>query len=131
MVTGQLWLDRASSLQVSGLSTNVAFLRALCQHPAFQAAELDTSFIAKHMDTLMAPAQPDASVLAMAAVAWHLIAVKVATAASLVAGPVARLTSRGSSQDIRKGQQIFCKYCAVVLLSAGLKAASRGMIPEC
>jgi acetyl/propionyl-CoA carboxylase alpha subunit len=77
MVTGQLWLDRASSLQVSGLSTNVAFLRALCQHPAFQAAELDTSFIAKHMDTLMAPAQPDASVLALAAVAWHLIAVRV------------------------------------------------------
>ena len=76
-MTGQLWLDSAGRLQVSGLSTNVAFLRALCQHPAFEAAELDTSFIAKHMDALVAPAQPDASVLALAAIAWHLIALRV------------------------------------------------------
>lgn len=76
-MTGQLWHDSAGGLQVSGLSTNVAFLKALCQHPAFEAAELDTSFIAKHMDALVAPAQPDGSVLALAAVAWHLIALRV------------------------------------------------------
>ncbi|CAL5220654.1 g2699 [Coccomyxa viridis] len=63
-----------SELQVSGLSTNVGFLKRLCQHPAFEAAELDTSFIAKHMDSLVLPAQPSADVLALAAVAWHLIA---------------------------------------------------------
>lgn len=64
-------------VQVSGLSTNVGFLKRLCQHPAFEAAELDTSFIAKHMDSLVLPAQPSADVLALAAVAWHLIACKV------------------------------------------------------
>ena len=64
-------------LQVSGLSTNVGFLKRLCQHPAFEAAELDTSFIAKHMDSLVLPAQPTPDVVALAAVAWHLIACKV------------------------------------------------------
>ncbi len=77
MVTGQPHVDPAGGPQVSGLSTNVAFLRALCRHPAFEAAELDTSFIAKHMDALVVPAQPDAGVLALAAIAWHLLAVRV------------------------------------------------------
>ena len=70
-------LMRNSGLQVSGLSTNVAFLKRLCQHPAFEAAELDTSFIAKHMDDLMKPPQPGADVLALAAVTWHLISLRV------------------------------------------------------
>ena len=64
-------------LQVSGLSTNVAFLKRLCQHPAFEAAELDTSFIAKHMDDLVKSPQPGADVLALAAVTWHLVALGV------------------------------------------------------
>lgn len=78
-------LDCKKYLQVSGLSTNVAFLKRLCQHPAFEAAELDTSFIAKHMDDLIAPAQPGASVLALAAVAWHLIRLRVGCTLSLTA----------------------------------------------
>ena len=64
-------------LQVSGLSTNVAFLKRLCRHPAFEAAELDTSFIAKHMDDLVTLPQPGADVLALAAVTWHLTALRV------------------------------------------------------
>ena len=64
-------------VQVSGLSTNVAFLKRLCRLPAFEAAELDTSFIAKHMDDLVEPPQPGADVLALAAVTWHLIALRV------------------------------------------------------
>ncbi|CAK0783426.1 hypothetical protein CVIRNUC_006625 [Coccomyxa viridis] len=71
-----------SDLQVSGLSTNVAFLKRLCQHPAFEAAELDTSFIAKHMDDLVEPSQPGADVLALAAVTWHLTALRAAEESS-------------------------------------------------
>ena len=70
-------LRHSFGLQVSGLSTNVAFLKRLCQHPAFEAAELDTSFIAKHMDDLVTPPQPGADVLALAAVTWHLITLRV------------------------------------------------------
>lgn len=70
-------LMHCSGLQVSGLSTNVAFLKRLCQHPAFEAAELDTSFIAKHMDDLVELSQPGADVLALAAVTWHLTALRV------------------------------------------------------
>ena len=70
-------LMHSSGLQVSGLSTNVAFLKRLCQHPAFEAAELDTSFIAKHMDDLVEPPQPGAGILALAAVTWHLTALRV------------------------------------------------------
>lgn len=64
--------------QVSGLPTNVEFLKRLARHPAFVAAELDTSFIAKHLDSLTAAAKPPATVVAVAAVARHLLNVQVA-----------------------------------------------------
>lgn len=64
-----------SDLQVSGLPTNQEFLKRLATHPAFIAAELDTSFIQKHHASLV-DAQPVAQhVLALAAVADHLLQV--------------------------------------------------------
>ncbi len=63
-------------LQVSGLPTNQEFLKRLATHPAFIAAELDTSFIQKHHASLM-DTQPVAQhVLALAAVADHLLQVQ-------------------------------------------------------
>ncbi|KAL0045925.1 hypothetical protein WJX82_008659 [Trebouxia sp. C0006] len=78
-----------SDLQVSGLPTNQEFLKRLATHPAFIAAglslrlslccrsvELDTSFIQKHHASLV-DAQPVAQhVLALAAVADHLLQVQ-------------------------------------------------------
>jgi 3-methylcrotonyl-CoA carboxylase alpha subunit len=37
---------------VSGLSTNVAFLRSLANHPSFQAGDVHTGFIEQHRSTL-------------------------------------------------------------------------------
>ncbi len=45
-------LDR---YQVAGVTTNLAFLRRLAGHPAFAAAEIDTGFIERHGDVLLAP----------------------------------------------------------------------------
>ncbi|EIE19193.1 biotin carboxylase [Coccomyxa subellipsoidea C-169] len=66
-----------SELQVSGLPTNVTFLKRLASHPAFAAVELDTSFIAKHLNSLTAAAQPPAKVVALAALARHMLQVQV------------------------------------------------------
>jgi 3-methylcrotonyl-CoA carboxylase alpha subunit len=65
--------------EVVGATTNLGLLRAIADHPAFAAAELDTGFIARHAEDLMPAAQvgapneaADAPVLAAAA----LIAVR-------------------------------------------------------
>src|SRR5208283_1457309 len=50
--------------EVVGVQTNLGLLRAIAAHPAFEKAELDTSFIAHHADQLMpqvAPALSDAN----------------------------------------------------------------------
>lgn len=43
---------------IAGLKTNVAFLRRIIAHPAFADAELDTGFIARYQDQLLAQEQP-------------------------------------------------------------------------
>lgn len=64
-------------VQVSGLPTNQAFLKRLAAHPAFEAAELDTSFIKKHAATLTETPPLRPSVLALAALALHLQQVRI------------------------------------------------------
>jgi 3-methylcrotonyl-CoA carboxylase alpha subunit len=44
--------------QVGGVKTNIAFLARLSGHPAFKAADLDTSFIERHQADLLAPSKP-------------------------------------------------------------------------
>ncbi|KAL3134741.1 hypothetical protein ABBQ32_007741 [Trebouxia sp. C0010 RCD-2024] len=65
-----------SELQVSGLPTNQAFLKRLACHPAFMAAELDTSFIQKHHSSLVDNHPLTPHVVALAAVADHLLQVQ-------------------------------------------------------
>ncbi|MEX0759463.1 MAG: biotin/lipoyl-containing protein, partial [Tistlia sp.] len=56
--------------EVAGLTTNLPLLAAIARHPAFAAAELDTGFIPRHADELLAPAQaPDAGTHALACLA--------------------------------------------------------------
>ena len=63
-------------MQVSGLPTNQAFLKRLCVHPAFIAAELDTSFIQKHHASLVDSKPLPQHVVALAAVADHLLQIQ-------------------------------------------------------
>ena len=58
--------------KVAGLRTNLPLLRAIAAHPAFAAAELDTGFIARHADALLAPA-PLAPRAALAAAVLRLL----------------------------------------------------------
>ena len=47
--------DALNAFHVLGLTTNIKFLSRVIDHPAFAAGGVDTSFIAKHHDTLFAP----------------------------------------------------------------------------
>ena len=38
--------------EIAGLVTNVEFLKAVCEHPSFVAAEVETNFISRHSDKL-------------------------------------------------------------------------------
>ena len=40
---------------ILGTTTNLGFLRALINHPAFAAGEVDTGFIERHLDELLPP----------------------------------------------------------------------------
>jgi 3-methylcrotonyl-CoA carboxylase alpha subunit len=56
--------------EVVGVTTNRAFLAAIANHPAFAAAELDTGFVGRYRDALLAPPPaPGAEVLALASLA--------------------------------------------------------------
>jgi 3-methylcrotonyl-CoA carboxylase alpha subunit len=55
--------------RVAGLATNLDLLRAIASHEAFDAAPLDTGFIGRHTDDLLARLQPAGNdVLAMAVI---------------------------------------------------------------
>ncbi|MBN8635861.1 MAG: acetyl-CoA carboxylase biotin carboxylase subunit [Anaerolineae bacterium] len=53
---------------ILGTTTNLTFLRALINHPAFQAGEVDTNFIETHLAELLPPesALPKAALIAAA-----------------------------------------------------------------
>lgn len=68
--------------QVAGLPTNLHFLQRLAGHPAFEACQLDTAFIPRHADALLAPRVPPPHLLALAAVARHLTEVQAAARSS-------------------------------------------------
>jgi 3-methylcrotonyl-CoA carboxylase alpha subunit len=86
-------LDRATALQrlaagldgceIVGVTTNLALLRAIARHPSFAAGEIDTGFIARHADALLAPVPvPTDLVGVMAGLAMFLRARQAARAAA-------------------------------------------------
>jgi 3-methylcrotonyl-CoA carboxylase alpha subunit len=59
--------------EVVGVTTNVAFLERLVALPAFAEAQIDTGFIARHRDALLAPSGDAPVALLVAAVAeWRM-----------------------------------------------------------
>ena len=59
-----------AAVEIAGLATNAAFLARIAAHPAYEAADIDTSFIDRHLAELVpeADAAPD-EILAAASVA--------------------------------------------------------------
>ncbi len=53
--------------EIAGLVTNIEFLKAVCNHPSFVAAEVETGFISKHSDKLFADTLTAPEVYAQAA----------------------------------------------------------------
>jgi len=86
--------DRASAAQrlsealaeyeVVGVTTNLAFLKTLADHPAFRAAELDTGFIGRHGGDLF-PAAGPAPRLALAAAALRVLTDRQAAVTAMAA----------------------------------------------
>jgi 3-methylcrotonyl-CoA carboxylase alpha subunit len=66
-------LSRAlAGTELAGLRSNLPLLRALAAHPEFAAGAVDTGFIARHADTLLAP-PPPATRVALAAALLRLL----------------------------------------------------------
>eukprot|EP00803_Ostreobium_quekettii_P000420 evm.model.scf_443EXC.3 EVM.evm.TU.scf_443EXC.3 scf_443EXC:46577-57770(+) len=61
-------------LQVCGLPTNLAFLQRALGHREFADGNLDTGFIDRHKEELLAPRRHPPKMLALAAVARHKLA---------------------------------------------------------
>ena len=59
-------LRALAASEVAGVRTNLPLLRAIVAHPGFAAADLDTGFIARHAEALLAPprAAPPAALAA-------------------------------------------------------------------
>ena len=77
-------LDR---YEVAGVTTNLAFLRRLARHPAFGDAAIDTGFIERHGDALLAPAPAVGDrVLALASMAVLLRRAEAARRAAAISG---------------------------------------------
>lgn len=53
--------------EIVGLVTNIEFLKAICDHPSFAAAEVETGFIDRHSEELFAARPPPPEVYAQAA----------------------------------------------------------------
>ncbi|MFI7224868.1 acetyl/propionyl/methylcrotonyl-CoA carboxylase subunit alpha [Nonomuraea angiospora] len=67
-------LDRAlARTAVLGVVTNIPFLRALAEHPAVKAGELDTGLVERVLPELLPSADVPAEVLAAAALAFHAL----------------------------------------------------------
>ena len=69
--------------EIAGVQTNLGLLRAVTAHPAFAAGGVDTGFIARHADTLLAS---PAAAPAEAFVAAVLGVLQARAAASVVSG---------------------------------------------
>ena len=59
-----------NTYEVAGVRTNLRLLRMIAGHPDFAAGEVDTGFITRYADTLLAPSPPPGvAILAVAAIA--------------------------------------------------------------
>ncbi|CZS91780.1 probable methylcrotonoyl-CoA carboxylase biotin carboxylase chain [Rhynchosporium agropyri] len=68
--------------EVVGLSTNIEFLKKICQSPAFIRGEVETGYIQKHNDELFAPEVIEPEIFAQAALG--LLSKELSTPASTV-----------------------------------------------
>jgi 3-methylcrotonyl-CoA carboxylase alpha subunit len=79
--------DALAQYRVVGVTTNVAFLQRLIEHPAFAGARLDTGLIARYRADLFPPATaPSAPALAVVALA-EISRLREAAAAVAAASP--------------------------------------------
>ncbi len=67
--------------EIAGVATNLPLLRAIAAHPAFAAGALDTGFIPRHAEMLLAPPPPPSRAVLAAAVQRRLLDLRQATAA--------------------------------------------------
>ena len=60
-------IEALGAFEIAGVTTNVAFLRALASHPAVAAGEIDTGFIERELGALTAATKPVLAPLDLAA----------------------------------------------------------------
>ncbi len=65
--------EALGNVEIVGVANNVAFLKALADHPDFAAGNIDTGFIDRHRDTLFVAPVPDRGRVLAAAIASLLL----------------------------------------------------------
>jgi len=86
--------EALSRFEILGVRTNLRFLRAVVDHPAFVAGQIDTGFLGRELETLTTdPGLPPALA---AAAAWH-----AAQGPSATAGPTAAVASTDPFDTLR------------------------------
>jgi 3-methylcrotonyl-CoA carboxylase alpha subunit len=114
--------------EIAGPTTNVAFLRRLCLHPAFVRGDLDTAFIERHRADLLPEAEaPDSTVQALAALAVikaRELAAKATTAASADPGSPWALTDGWRLND--EGHDVIRLAHGGTPISVALRYARQG-----
>ena len=82
-------LQALGACEITGVTTNLAFLERLLGHEAFAAARLDTGLVAAHRDALLAPAPaaPRRALIAAALAEYRAIAAATAKDAGRSADP--------------------------------------------
>jgi 3-methylcrotonyl-CoA carboxylase alpha subunit len=60
-------IEALGAFEIAGVTTNIAFLRALASHPAVAAGEIDTGFIERQLAALTTVAKPTLAPLDLAA----------------------------------------------------------------
>jgi acetyl-CoA carboxylase, biotin carboxylase subunit len=96
-------MDRAlDEYQLTGVRTNLAFLKAVLRHPEFQSGAYDTHFILKHRDALLEACGEGREIEALAAaavLAWQAdqIGPAIAFTAKMAASPW-KMAGRGEGK---------------------------------
>jgi 3-methylcrotonyl-CoA carboxylase alpha subunit len=82
-------LAALAQCEVTGVTTNVAFLARVLAHPAFASGHVDTGLIARHRDELLPPEQatPHAALIAAAVAEYRAIEAAVRATAATSSDP--------------------------------------------
>ena len=90
-----------SEYEIAGTTTNIEFLKAVCQNPAFVAGEVETGFIPKRRNELFEPVKIAPEIFAQAALGSYLSDAPVSRPTNTLSDLGIGFSSATQSRDFR------------------------------